>query len=274
MKNPVAMMNRKSLALLASALLVLVACKKEKDEEIDLDYTSASDNARAEDAFSDMLSEVDKAVDANGLRDADDACAPTVTFDTLTSPRTITIDFGTVNCTANNGRERRGRILVSYTGHYREPGTVIIITPDNYYVNDNHVQGTKTVINLGENSDGHLQFSVVVDGTLTAGDGSWTATHHANRTRTWVEGEGTATIFDDVYLITGGGSGVNRNGNAYTVNIINALRVRMDCQFITAGTVEVTPENKPTRTIDYGNGSCDGAITITVNGHTFPFTIG
>ena len=48
MKNPVAMMNRKSLALLASALLVLVACKKEKDEEIDLDYTSASDNARAQ----------------------------------------------------------------------------------------------------------------------------------------------------------------------------------------------------------------------------------
>ncbi len=268
-------MRTKLPMLAACALLTLAACRKEKDDEApDLDFTSASDNARAEDAFSDMLTEVDKAVDANGLRGTDADCDPVVTFDTLSSPRTITVDFGTVNCTANNGRMRRGRILVSYTGRYRDEGTVITITPDNYYVNDNHVQGTKTVTNLGENSDGHLQFSVVVNGSLTAGDGSWTATHQANRTRTWIEGEGTQTIFDDVYLITGGGSGVNRNGNAYTVSITNALRVQVGCPHITAGTVEVTPENKPVRTIDYGNGSCDGTFTVTVNGQTFTITIG
>lgn len=268
------MISKKHLALAACAMLLLAACKKDKEEELDLDYTAASDNARAEDAFSDMLTEVDKAVDANGLRGMDDECAPVVTFDTIANPHTITINFGTVNCTANNGRQRRGQIIVSYTGRYRDPGTVITITPQNYYVNDNHVEGTKTVTNLGENSDGHLQFSVVVSGTLTAGNGSWTASHQANRTRTWIEGEDTQSILDDVYLITGGGAGVNRNGNAYTVNIINALRVKVGCPFITAGTVEVVPANKPTRTIDYGNGSCDGTISITVNGQTFTFTIG
>ena len=270
------MMNRKSLILLACASIVFAACRKDKDddEELDLDYTSASDNARAEDAFSDMLGEVDKAVDANGLRGTDDECAPTVSFDTIANPHTITIDFGSVNCTANNGRMRRGRILVSYTGHYREPGTVITITPDDYYVNDNHVQGTKTVTNLGPNGDGHTQFSVVVDGSLTAGDGSWTATHQANRTRTWITGEGTANIFDDVYLITGTGGGVNRNNVAYSVTITNALRVQVGCPYITAGAVEITPENKPTRTIDYGTGSCDGTFTVTVNGHSFTITLG
>lgn len=270
------MMNRKSLLLLACATLVFAACRKDKDddEDLDLDYTSASDNARAEDAFSDMLSEVDKAVEANGLRGTDADCDPVVSFDTLSSPRTITIDFGTENCTANNGRTRRGRILVSYTGRYRDEGTVITITPQNYYVNDNHVQGTKTVTNLGLNGDGHLHYSVVVDGSLTAADGSWTATHQANRTRTWIEGEGTATIFDDVYLITGSGSGVNRNGNAYSVNITSALRVAVGCRYITAGTVEITPENKPVRTIDYGNGSCDGTFTVNVLGYSFTVTIG
>lgn len=268
-------MNRKSIILLASALLVLGACRKDKeDEDLDLDYTSASDNARAEDAFSDMLNEVDKAVDANGLRGTDADCDPVVTFDTLSSPRTITIDFGSENCTANNGRTRRGRILVSYTGRYRDEGTVITITPDNYYVNDHHVQGTKTVTNLGTNNEGHLHFSVSVNGTVTAPDGSWTATHQANRVRTWIEGEGTANIFDDVYLITGSGSGVNRNGNAYSVNITTALRVQVGCPWITAGTVEVLPEGRPTRTIDYGNGSCDGTFTVTVNDNTFTVTIG
>ncbi len=268
------MLNMKYPAIAAIALLMLAACKKDKAEEMDLDYTSASDNAKADDAFSDMMTQVDNAVDANGLRDLDDACAPVVTFDTVAVPHTVDIDFGTVNCTANNGTSRRGTVHVTYTGHYRDPGTVITITPVDYYRNDNHVEGTKTITNMGPDQNGHLYYDIVVDGTVTAGDGSWTATHHAHRTRTWIEGEGTITRNDDVYLITGGGSGVNRHGNGYTSTITNALRIAVACPFITAGTVEIAPENKPVRTIDYGNGSCDGTFTVTVNGHTFTVTIG
>lgn len=266
-------MKASTISLLAMMLVLLSSCRKDKEDEptIDLDYTSASDNARAEDVFSDMLAQVDKAVEANGLRDL---CEPTVTFDTTSAPRTITLDFGTVNCTAVNGRLRRGRILVSYTGRYRDVGTVITITPENYHVNDNLVQGTKTVTNLGPNGEGQLQFSVSVNGSLTAADGSWTATHVANRTRTWIAGQGTPGLSDDVYLITGGGSGVNRNGQAYSVSITNALRVALDCPTITQGTVQITPSGRPVRIIDYGNGTCDGSFTVTVNGQTFTVVIG
>jgi hypothetical protein len=38
--------------------------------------------------------------------------------------------------------------------------------------------------------------------------------------------------------------------------------------------VEITPQNKPTRTINYGNGSCDGTFSVTVNGNTFSVTLG
>lgn len=266
-------MKASTISLLAMMLVLLSSCRKDKEDEptIDLDYTSASDNARAEDVFSDMLAQVDKAVEANGLRDL---CEPTVTFDTTSAPRTITLDFGTVNCTAVNGRLRRGRILVSYTGRYRDVGTVITITPENYHVNDNLVQGTKTVTNLGPNGEGQLQFSVSVNGSLTAADGSWTATHVANRTRTWIAGQGTPGLSDDVYLITGGGSGVNRNGQAYSVSITSALRVALDCPTITQGTVQVTPSGRPVRIIDYGNGTCDSSFTVTVNGQTFSVVIG
>lgn len=266
------MRSKITFTLLASTLLLLAGCRKDKEEEIiDLDYTSATDNAKADDAFSDMLSQVDKAVEANGLREL---CDPTVTFDTIAMPHTMTLDFGAVNCTANNGRQRRGRIEVSFTGRYRDAGTVITITPQGYFVNDNQVQGTKTVTNQGLDENGHLHFSIVVNGSLTAADGSWTATHQAQRTRTWIEGSNTPQLSDDVYLITGGGSGVNRNGGAYTVSITSALRVALSCAWITQGTVQITPANRPVRTIDYGSGACDGSFTVSVNGQTFTVNIG
>lgn len=260
------------LLLVALASFALVSCRKDKDEDpIDVDYTSASDNSRAEDAFTDMLSVVDKAVSENGLRDD---CDPVVTFDTTSSPRTITIDFGEVNCTANNGRQRRGRIQVSYTGRYREQGTIITIVPENYFVNNNEVLGTKTITNMGLNGDGDPYFTVVVSGSLVGPDESWVATHSASRIRTWVAGDNTPELSDDVYMITGTGSGVNRNGLPYNVTITQALRVALNCPFITQGTVQVIPATGIIRTIDYGNGNCDGTFTVTVNGQTFTVTIG
>lgn len=261
----------------AFAALALVSCRKSEDDTLDpgdLDYTTAIDNARAEDYFADMLGAVDEAAEANGLRATDDACAPTVTFDTLAMPHTLTIDFGPVNCTAANGRMRRGILNVTFTGRYRDVGTVITIMPQDYYVNDNHVEGTKTVTNMGLNGDGDPWFTVAVSGTVTAGDGSWTATHQATRTRTWIEGDDTLTPFDDVYLVTGDGSGVNRNGVSYTVSITQALRIAIGCPWITAGTVEIIPSGKPARIIDYGTGTCDGSYSVSVNGSSFTVVLG
>lgn len=266
----------RTLPLFAAALclLALASCRKEEDTPLDLDITSASDNAKAEDYFTDMLRAVDDAAESNGLRDTDDACAPVVTIDTIAVPHTMAIDFGPVNCTAANGRTRRGVINVTFTGRYRDPGTVITITPQGYHVNDHLVQGTKTVTNLGLNGDGDPYFSVSVNGSVTAPDGSWTATHQAQRIRTWTAGDDTMTPLDDVYLITGSGSGVNRNGTPYTVSITQALRVAVSCPWITAGSVQVVPDGRPARLIDWGAGACDGTFTVTVNGTSYTITVG
>lgn len=262
------------LALTSMLLLSLAACRKDKDETPDLDYTSASDNARAEDYFNDMLAVADDVAKSNGLRSADDGCEPVVTINTDVMPHTMLIDFGTVNCEASNGRLRRGQLLVTFTGGYRDPGTVITITPLDYYVNNNHVQGLKTVTNMGENTDGHTYFAIQVDGTVTAGDGSWTAEHHATRTRTWIAGEESPNPYDDVYLITGNGNGVNRMGVPYVLSITEALRVEIGCPWIVSGSVEITPEGHATRYVDFGSGSCDANVSVTVNGNTFNFIMG
>ena len=221
-----------------------------------------------------MMLQVDGAATDNGLRGTDDACAPTVTIDLGATPHTMTVDFGSTNCTAINGRMRRGVLFATFTGLYGDPGTVITVTPQNYYVNDDQVEGSMTVTNMGQNAAHQPFFNVTVDGTITASNGSWTATHHSQRVRTWIAGSDTPTWTDDAYAITGSGNGVNRNGLPYTFLITNALHVNWGCPYITQGTLTLTPQGLPTRTIDYGNGGCDGTFTVTVSGYSFTVTIG
>jgi len=266
-------MNKTHLfAYVTLAGLSLAACRKEQEESPNNDYTSAMDNSIGEALFNDVLKQADDAAKDGGLRASLDGCVDTVIIDMNAMPHTMLIDFGSVNCTGTDGRTRRGSIMVTFTGGYRDAGTVITITPQNYYVNNYKVQGTKSVTNMGLNQDGHMYFNVSVAGTITAPDNSWTSTHNATRVRTWIAGEDTGTPFDDVYLISGNGNGVNRNGIAYTLAILQSLRIEIGCPWIVSGSVAITPQDLAVRTVDFGNGSCDDDISVTVNGNTYYFS--
>ncbi|MEO8066767.1 MAG: hypothetical protein ABI599_03630 [Flavobacteriales bacterium] len=259
-------------AYIALATLSLAACRKDKDEPLNNDYTSALDNSIGEALFNDVLSQSDAAAKDNGLRASLDGCVDTVIIDLNAMPHTMLVSFGNTNCVGTDGRSRRGSILVTFTGAYADQGTVITITPQNYYVNDYKVQGTKTVTNMGPDQNGHTYFNVTVAGSITAPDNSWTSTHNANRVRTWLEGEDTGNPYDDVYLITGSGNGVNRNGLAYTLAITQALRIEIGCPYIVSGKLDIVPQGLAVRSVDFGNGGCDDDLSVTVNGNTYYFT--
>jgi hypothetical protein len=78
---------------------------------------------------------------------------------------------------------------------------------------------------------------------------------------------------DDVISITGNSSGKNRLGRTFTTDITSGLIKRSDCKYITSGTLELTPEGLRTRTVDFGNGTCDDDATFTVNGQTISFKL-
>jgi hypothetical protein len=275
-------MKAKFIILTAAISLVIVSCKKRFDNDL-----SAVMNYKIETAFDEMTNISDQAITGNMVYyksgevvttkpgekpvTLKTPCNVIITLDTLNSVKTVTVDYGTTNCDCNDGKTRRGKIVTTFTGQYIAPGTVITHTPVDYYVNDIKYDGSKTVTNMGLNGTGQPYFNVQIDGTATKTDGE-VVTYTSTRVRTWVQGFTTPTDrFDDQYSISGNATGSFSNGGGYTAQITNPLLVKVGCPFPISGTLEMTPINKPVRTIDYGQGTCDYSFTVTVNGQVFTF---
>lgn len=260
------------------------ACKKKEKEEKDSDTAGAADQSLASSTVNDMTSISDEAArtfsvssfktaDANGLLAA--SCA-SITVDTLTAAKTITVNFGATNCLCNDGRNRRGILIISFTGKYRDSLTVISVSPQNYFVNDNQVTGSKTITNKGHNSAKHLVYEINANLQIIKANGGGTISWQSNRQREWLTGENTPAWNDDMYAITGSASGTASNGNSFNSTITSPLIRNMSfgCRrHFTQGTLEHTPGGKATRYIDFGNGSCDDQATVTINGTTYTITL-
>ncbi|MCC6837275.1 MAG: hypothetical protein IT234_01940 [Bacteroidia bacterium] len=268
------------LSISLSLSVLITSCRKEDDN--DTETGIAGDHALAEGSFNDVNNIADEASTGtltsylnpinSGERSITSACA-TITNDTTVNPRLLTIDFGSTNCPCSDGRNRRGIINVSYTGAYRDSGSVHTITFTNYFVNDNQLLGTKTVTNNGRNTTGNLVYSISVSGQIIKANGGGTITWTSARQREWVAGETTPQWNDDSYLITGTGNGTSASGNTFTANIVQALKRDIGCRYFVAGQVGITPNGKATRFINFGNGTCDNAATVTINGNVYNITL-
>ena len=274
---------KQSTLLIAFGLLAFTACKKNDDSSTSTDATGksyASDYSKSEREGNDVESIADAAAttgSANFKMGASDlsSCA-TITKDTVAVPHVITIDFGATNCTGIDGRNRRGKIIVTYTGGYKDSGSIHTITFNNYFVNDNQITGSKVVTNKGMNASGNYYYSIVVNDTINLGTGNGMIINNSTRTRTWKEGYSTAARADDVYTIEGTATITRPNG--YTVTVATTtghpLQVATACSWIEAGIVTITNnQTNKVRTIDYGTGNCDAEAQVTFNGHTYNVTL-
>lgn len=264
-----------SCAALAGATLLLAGCNK---DQITPDSTiSAEDQGRADDenaALSDLVEAAAPAdpTQVNGTvaeaADLDQVlgkCA-TRTYDAAT--RTLTIDFGPVNCIGPNGVARRGKIVAVFSGPYRAAGAVATITPQNYFVNDNQHTGPRIITSLGQ---GSFTLSVPAASVITSsGTHSWSSA----RTYTRTAGFGTRTILDDKYQVTGQASGTNRRGVSYEAIIgeplVKVFTVGCARHFL-AGTVTITNSKDKTLLLNYdptGTAACDNIAAVTINGRT------
>jgi hypothetical protein len=268
-----------ALGLIYSASM-LGSCRKNQDGNEDTGY--ATEQASLEKTFSDVQSIADEAASAgtNGsyLRTANpDAvqlgnCA-TITHDTVAVPHTLTVDFGSTNCLCADGIYRRGKIMLSYTGRYKDAGHEHRFSFGNYFVNDNGVSGTKTVTMTGIDPVGNPTYTIVVNGSIALANGNGTITMNSSRTRHYLSGYATGIWSDDSYEINGSGTITRANGSVLNVSITKPLIAAPGCRWIESGTVSITPRNGNSRTLDYGNGTCDALATLSVGNKTYNITL-
>ncbi len=275
---------KNSAMLFVALTLTLTACKRNKTDNTtsttpaltnsDDNGGYATDAAKLEESSNDALSIADAAAATGGANLRTSSGYPVVTNDTSVSPRQLTIDFGPTNHLCLDGKNRRGKILVSYTGKYKDAGSIHTITFSNYYVNDIQRTGSKTVENKGMNTSGQYYYTVTVnDSLILATDSviSWTG----NRTRTWLAGYSTSTRSDDEYQIDGTTTVKRANGRTFTMTITTPLHVAVTCPYIESGVMTISSSSFSggSRTLDYGTGGCDNSATLTVGTHTYTITL-
>lgn len=257
----------------ALSLLVLGACGRLK--ELQGGWQSEQDNALVQELFDDVYKQVDdESQQEDSLRSPNCPAVGIVFANQTVFPATLTLDFGT-GCLGADGRNRSGRIVSVHSAPWRQAGATITVSLDDYMVNGYQVDADIVITNGGRNAANQIFFTVSVQNGMVIDAEGQTLTYESNRTYTWIEGESTtfashglAGIEDDVYLIQGTASGVNREGRSYTVSTPTPLRRELDCRWIVSGVLQVTPQGYDPRTLDFGNGACDNQAVASVAGYT------
>jgi hypothetical protein len=199
-------------------------------------------------------------------------CA-TVSLDTTRNPPAYIVDFGPTNCQGPDGRFRRGRQRVSFTGLYQFPGSVITVTPLNYFVNDFAVSGQRVTTNKGINANNNLNWDInsmlIYQHSTTRDTISW----NSQRNREFTKGALTQTVIDNEWTITGTASANSTAGFSWPASIIQPLLYKNACAWITKGIINIQVQQLPLRVLDYGSGNCDNQAIVSIGNRSRTITL-
>lgn len=255
-----------SLILLS---IVFTACEKAEDANEVVSTKAVEEETVADILWNTIDADVDYVSDlmyTKGFKSVTDTCPMIIVEhpDSTYFPRTVTIDFGE-GCETFHGRMKKGKIIISISSPMHLEGSVRTVNLVDYYINEHHIEGTKTFSNKGFNDSGHMNWDVVLTGgKITFPDGT-IATREMNHNRELIAGIDTPRYWwDDEWHIHGTASGVNINGVQYTNTISTPVYIKAVCRFPVSGTVEMELTDIGTVILDYGDGECDNEATLTI----------
>lgn len=247
-----------------------------EESNIDAYYADADDMAGVAVSESDEAEGGKVSSGARSLEINDDRfCGVTVELDLdLSLPNLpvgdIVINFGE-SCEDPFGNIRRGKIKIHFEGRKFRPGSFISIAFENYQINDIKLSGVRTLTNLGTSTVGEPKFQIELANGSVEWDGN-IATRENCFVGSWDRGN-ILTASDDELRVSQcadvdvAAEGINRKGVHYKVFIDKPLVYKRGCPMAVSGTKTFVEVNTGKEIIiDYGSGTCDAEITLTVNG--------
>lgn len=270
-------------ALLACLMVVYTACKKDNSGSSgNTDYTSelsvqTDDQAQVNGEVDAVADDANTAISSESSLSGKEQtliCDATVTADTASDPRTITITYNGTNCHGN--RTRTGTVVLSMpkSMHWKDAGATLTVTIQNLKITrlrDNKtitINGVKTITNVS----GGLLADLATRGTIThtINSDGMTITFANGTQRSWKLAEQRTFTYNNGVVVTVTGThtdgnntgilvwGTNRLGNAFSCAITDPLVVRQDCDFRLVSGTMVHTRLGVTATVTYGldaNGS-------------------
>jgi hypothetical protein len=267
-------MNYLFIMAVAAIVVNVTSCKK--DDKLGSvisteNISSLQDEAQVNDLMDDVDNETDDVSNSQSanLKSAQ-LTGRDVEWTILTdSTRSATITYTNFqNPKAKNERIKNGIIHIVVTGKRSENTYKRVVTFENFTINGNKIEGTKTVEKVSD-----LVYKItLVDGKITFTDNTF-ITCDLTRIRTMVQGSDTPLdIWDDAYTFDAQASGINRKGNEFTKTTIKPVKIYTAYRFPVEGIITLTSGSK-TFELDYGDGTLDSLATITVNGVSKEITL-
>jgi len=271
---------RESLKFLFAFIAVIIistSCQKEEEnlsQLTDADLLSAKNEAVVESVFEDIddigFESFFYLASGGRIEANDDSPIHCATRSHDKENKTIIIDYGE-GCTGKRGRERSGKIIITYTDKRFVPGAIHTITFNNFHIDGNKIEGTRIRTNISENADSNLKFKIeLVGGKVTFEDGT-IATRDAEWETTRIR---TPNPINDERIRTGEAKGTNKDGVDYKVTISKPIVWKRGClsklkiMIPVEGTKFKEFEDGKNVTIDYGDGSCNNSMTVTIDGES------
>lgn len=190
-----------------------------------------------------------------------------------------TIDSAISTCPASfpDRKLRNGKWNIIITGPMKKPGSQVIVKLVNHKtlnkINYNCDNFIVTTVANNTVSAKYIEYNIkLINGVCSSPD--WTIKYSFDRTIRHYP-NGMSGNPDPVTLVWGSGNGITRQGKPFTVSIEagSACVKHKRCQFFDKGVLNLTPEGFKTRSVDFGNGTCDDKATFSVNGNTVEFKL-
>ena len=260
----------KVIMLCSMFLILFTSCETNEENDTEVNYSKVDNSraAKADNVIEGTLNIMEQAYEENeGLvRENSTSLFPECTTITIIlngDEGTIIIDFGE-SCTLNNGSIVSGKIILEY-GAFIGGTRTIDYTFENYYYNNNGVEGGGEIFREIANQNGNPQSTVNETIVVSFPNTEVAATRVGLRIVEWVEGVGSGAWQDNVYYITGNWDTTFTNGFHRSGDVTEKLVRRLSCGYIESGTIEFEQEGY-TGVLDFGDGTCDNEAILTING--------
>ena len=170
------------------------------------------------------------------------------------------------SCTGEDGKVRSGSILLEWSGSHETNDFSYTGIFDGYTVDDYGLAGSFTISGLAYKQNGFSYNSLVNDGIVTCPDGKQIMYEQ--------DFDYDFTLGEVLEIrITGSATGTGKEGVTYVANIKDAILIVSGCEHAVSGSFDATFNDRPTFTVNYGDGTCDNLAIASRGDHSLSFEL-